>query len=303
MNISRFFLMFQLTKKHYFVAFVCMQLLLIAGCTKKEERIVPGNIAPPDYTIPNSLKINFINKLYIGLLGREPEATELSAAKTLLNAANFSKTSRAILIETVLSNSIFYDREYELMRSDLLNSTDTIEVNDFIETLEIFLSSPDYEAQWPAIQAELDKLILLKNVPENLKNGNISIRKMQEIGCNNFFFDQINMGSLNFVIATFQHLLLRNPTAFESEEGVKLTDGFSGTLFLNTGNSKADYFSIFFNSSDYCEGQVKLLFTRFLFRLPTSEEAVYFTNLFKAEFNYKNLIKEILSTDEYATNN
>jgi hypothetical protein len=277
--------------------------LFLVSCDKKEEKIIPGNIPPPDYTIPNSLKVNFINKLYIGLLGREPETDEYTAAKNLLDNSNFSQVSRATLIDTVLNNEVFYDREYELMRSDLLNSTDTVQINDMIETFQFLLSSPAYMEQWPLIQIELDKLIILKNAPSDLKSGSISIKKMQEIGCNNFFFDNINMGSTNFVIATFQHLLLRNPTAFETEEGVKLVEGFSGTLFLNTGDSKTDYFSIFFNSSDYCEGQVKLLFTRFLFRLPKSEEAVYYTNLYKSAFDYKKLLKEILITDEYANIN
>lgn len=287
----------------FLLLFSLSALLLTASCTKREERLIPGNIAPPDYTIPNSLKVNFINKLYIGLLGREPENDEFEVAKEMLDASNFSKASRASLVDIVLGNSIFYDREYEIMRGDLLNSTDTLQINDMIGTFQFLLSSPAYEEQWPVIQVELDKLILLKNAPSDLKNGSISIKKMQEIGCNNFFFDNINMGSTNFVIATFQHLLLRNPTAFETEEGVKLVEGFSGTLFLNTGNSKSNYFTIFFNSSDYCEGQVKLLFTRFLFRLPKSEEAVYFTNLYKTEFDYKQLIKEILITDEYANIN
>jgi hypothetical protein len=288
-------------KRFYIISFVT--IILLGSCTKREERIIPGNIAPPDNTIPNSLKINFINKLYISLLGREPETAEYEAAKTSLDTSNFSKSSRSSLIETVLENPVFYEREYELMRSDLLNSTDTLQINDMIGAFLFLLASPAYEAQWPIIQIELDKLLLLKNVPLNLKNGNISIREMQQIGCNNFFFDNINMGSANFVIATFQHLLLRNPTAFESQEGIKLVDGFSGTLFLNTGNSKTDYFNIFFNSSDYCEGQVKLLFTRFLFRLPNSEEAVFYTNLYKQQFDYKNLVKEILSLDEYAKSN
>lgn len=287
----------------FLLLFSLSALLLFGSCTKREERVIPGNIAPPDNTIPNSLKVNFINKLYIGLLGREPENDEFEVAKYILDASNFSKASRANLVDIVLGNSIFYDREYEIMRGDLLNSTDTLQINDMIQTFQFLLASPAYMQQWPLIQVELDKLIILKNAPSDLKNGSISIKKMQEIGCNNFFFDNINMGSTNFVIATFQHLLLRNPTTFETEEGVKLVEGFSGTLFLNTGNSKTNYFSIFFNSPDYCEGQVKLLFTRFLFRLPKSEEAVYFTNLYIAEFDYKQLIKEILITDEYANIN
>jgi predicted ABC-type exoprotein transport system permease subunit len=105
---------------------------------------------------------------------------------------------------------------------------------------------------------------------------------------------------LNFVIATYQLFLLRNPTEFEKTEGVKIVDGFTGVLFLQEANSKDQYLDIFLNSTDYAEGQVKQMFNRFLFRSPNTEESVFYTQILKQNLDFKNLLVNILKTNEYA---
>jgi hypothetical protein len=274
--------------------------LLLISCTQKEEKLITGNTPPPDGTIPTSLRVSFINKSFIGLLGREPDASEFTSAQTQLESSNFSEESRKALITSILTNEEFYDREFELYGKDLLNGTDTIAIEEMIQTFDFLLSSPAYMEQWPLIQIELDRLIAVRDVPTGLKNGTISIIEMQRRCVDNYFFDQINMGSLNFVIACFQHLLLRNPTEFEKSEGVKIVDGFNGILFLEVADSKAQFQEVFFASDDYYEGQVKLLFYRFFFRQPNSEEAAYYTTRYKSANNYKALISELLSSSEYA---
>jgi hypothetical protein len=116
----------------------------------------------------------------------------------------------------------------------------------------------------------------------------------------NNFYDEINMGSLNFVLACFQNLLLRNPTEYELEQGTRMVDGFNGVVFLQAGQSKRDFQDLFINSKDYAEGQVKILYNRFLFRLPDSEEMASLAEVYQNENDYKNLIAKILETDEYA---
>lgn len=270
------------------------------SCTKHEDEIISGNTPPPDYTQPASLRVSFINKSYISLLGREPNASEYDAAKSSLDAANFSKNARKSLIEGIVAQEEFYDREFELYGNDLLNSTDTSEVTGMILTYEFLLTNTTYQEYWPAIQVEINRLEALLAVPEGLKNGTVSLKEMQRRCVDNYFFDQINMGSLNFVLACFQHLLLRNPTEFEKTEGVKMVDGFDAILFLTAGQSKTEFENIFFDSDDYYEGQVKLAFYRFLLRLPSSEEEAYYNNMLKTSIDYKALFIELLSTDEYA---
>lgn len=274
--------------------------LSLYSCTKNEDEIISGNTPPPDYTQPASLRVSFINKSYISLLGREPNASEYDAAKSSLDAANFSKSARKSLITGIVAQDEFYDREFELYGNDLLNSTDTSEVTEMILVYEFLLTNPTYQEYWPALEVEINRMEALLAVPEGLKNGTVSLKEMQRRCVDNYFFDQINMGSLNFVLACFQHLLLRNPTEFEKTEGVKMVDGFDAILFLTAGQSKTEFENIFFASDDYYEGQVKLAFYRFLLRLPTSEEEAYYSNMLKSSNDYKALFIELLGTDEYA---
>ena len=154
--------------------------------------------------------------------------------------------------------------------------------------------------QWPQIEIEKARLISLRNVGMELRNGTISLVEMQRRCVDNYYFDQLNMGSLNFVIACFQNLLLRNPTEFEESEGVKMLDGFNGILFLQTGESKSQFQQIFFQSDDYYAGQIKLNFLRFMLRLPTSEEEVFYSSRLKSEGSISNVLIDLLSSDEYA---
>jgi hypothetical protein len=275
-------------------------ILGIASCTKNEDKIIPGNTPPPDNTLPTGLKANFINKSYIGLLGREPSDLEYNEALNALNSNNFNEASRSTVISNILENDEFYTRQFEIANNEMLNGLDTFEVNDVIYTFSLLLTQPQYEPFYEQIQSELDRLILYKSIPTLLNNGQLSIQGMHRICINNYFFDQLNMGSLNFVIATYQLFLLRNPTEFEKTEGVKIIDGFTGILFLQEASSKNEYLDIFLNSNDYAEGQVKQMFNRFLFRSPNTEESVYFTQLLKQNLDFKILLVNLLKTDEYA---
>jgi hypothetical protein len=274
--------------------------LLFLSCNKTEEKIIGDNNPPADNTIPASLRINFINKVYISLIGREPETAEFNAADLTLRNSNFSSASRKTIVQEILNQDAFLDREFEIYRNDLMSGVDTAEISELITTFEFLLTNSTYMQQWPLIEIEKARLISLRNVGSELKNGTISLIEMQRRCVDNFYFDQLNMGSLNFVIACFQNLLLRNPTQFEQTEGVKMLDGFNGILFLQTGESKAQFQQIFFQSDDYFAGQIKLNYLRFMLRLPSSEEEVFYSSRLKSDGNIKTILIDLLSSDEYA---
>jgi hypothetical protein len=287
--------------KHFILRLLfIISVLGISSCTKKEDKIISGNTPPPDNTLPTGLKANFINKSYIGLLGREPSDLEYNDALNSLNSGNFNEASRSTVIANILENDEFYSRQFEIANNEMLNGLDTFEVNDVMSTFTFLLTQPQYEPFYEQIQSELDRLVEYKSIPSLLNSGQLSIQGMHRICVNNYFFDQLNMGSLNFVIATYQLFLLRNPTEFEKTEGVKIIDGFTGILFLQEASSKNEFIDIFLNSTDYAEGQVKQMFNRFLFRSPNTEESVYFTQLLKQNLDFKILLVNLLKTDEYA---
>ena len=102
--------------------------LLLSNCTKTEEVLVPGNLAPPDNTIENVIKENYVNKLYINLLGRKATDTEYTAGLALLNKNNLATADRRTLINSVFSQAGYWKRTDQLAREELLNSADSMDI-------------------------------------------------------------------------------------------------------------------------------------------------------------------------------
>ena len=110
------------------------------------------------------------------------------------------------------------------------------------------------------------------------------------------------MGTENFVVATFQNFLFRYPTNVELDNAKTMVDGLPASLFLLSGNSKADFIDIFFDSDDYFEGQVISLYHKYLFRDPDTEEMYRLTTEYFQSHNYQDLQLSILTSDEYFFN-
>lgn len=274
-------------------------LFLTYACTKKEELIIYGNVPPPENTVSNVIRENYINKTYISLLGRKPTETEYLSARQKLASYELKKSDREAFLEEVMAKPEYYRRMYDLARAEYLNNSDSLEIQTFIDVFNQFLSDTSYQALWSAIQEERDKLINLKNTPVDFTNGIIDIKGVYKRIVNNYIYDQINMGTENFVISMFQHFMFRYPSSQELEDGKKMVDGFYSYLFYQEGNTKDDFIRIFFDSDAYYEGRVRDLYKRFLFREATVLELKEGTNLYKSTDNYKALQKAILISDEF----
>ena len=271
----------------------------LSACKKTEEIIIPGNAAPPDPTVSNVAKENYVNKVYISILGRKPDVPEYEQGITALEQNNLSLDNRKQLLDIVLNKPEYYQRTYEIARADLLNNIDSAEVDETIAVFTFLLTDSTYMSAWNQITYEKNRLESLQQTVNELKGGIISIIEMHRKCVNNYFYDQINMGTENFVVSMFQHFFFRYPTVSELEDGVKMVDNFSSFLFLQPGNSKDDFMTIFFDSNNYFEGQVRELYSRYLFREPTSEEMSSKAIQYKNSGSYKELQKDILSTNEY----
>ena len=298
--------------RKYFFFYGLLSLTGLIACKKtvlKEEQnvtviqqdttLITGNTIPSDSTITQLTIESYINKSYISLIGRKPDDAELEGALALLKPS-FNTNSRKLFIEVVLSNKEDYAKKLvDTEAQRLLNSTDTAIINESIFALEFLLLNPDYEDSWDIIHYELNRLYSLKTIQHRVAIDSATINEVHRVMVNNSFYDDINMGSENFVVSTFQHFLNRYPTSFELEEGKKMVEQFEGILFYDIGSSKEDYVQIFFQSDPYIEGLVKEAFSKYLLRDPTTEEIATYASMIKGD-TYKSLLIELLSTSEYA---
>ena len=274
-------------------------LALFSACKKYETDTISGNAPPPDPTINNVTVENYVNKVYISVLGGKPDSLELNSGTTILKKNNLSTANRTQFLDTVFKHPEYYDHLYNTVLTDLLNNLDTNEIINDIGIFQSLLLDSAYILSWNEIRYEIVRLDSMRTIPNELKSGAINTTEMQKRCINNYFYDQINMGAANFVISSFLHFLNRAPTTNELTQGENMVNGTPGTLFIQVGQSKPDYLIIFFSSLNYFEGEAVLLYNKYLFRNPTSVEMSNAATKSQSTLDYIQMQKDILSTNEY----
>ncbi|MGB3948404.1 MAG: hypothetical protein WBM13_10490 [Bacteroidia bacterium] len=272
----------------------------IISCKKEAELVeIPGNQAPPDNTISTVVKENYVNKVYISVLGREPNSSEFASGLSLINQTNLSIADREAFLNEVFAKPEYNQKLYEIASIKLLNTFDTAAITEQIAIYQFLLTDSAYVSVFDLLNQEIVRLNALKNIPADLNNGTLTTIGLHRRLINNYFYDQINMGTENFVVSTFQHFMDRYPTDNELQQGKNMVDGLNSIIFLQQGTTKDDYMDIFLNTDNYFESQVRELYVRYLFRQPSSAEMTQLGASYKTSLNYKALQKSILSSDEY----
>lgn len=278
---------------------VLLVIALFGSCKKSEIDLITPNEPPPDNTIAAVTIENYITRAYILALGREPDSVESSHASNLLINNGLDSISRRIFVDSIFSDADYLPNLYHENKINLLNNVDTADFTNWTFIFQLFLSDTTYQPLWPFYQYEADRMIALQSAYNEFVTGVIKIDELQRRMCNNYLYDQINMGSANFVTSTFQNLINRNPTMAEHQAGISMVDGNNAVLFLQAGSSKNDYLDIFTHSNDYFEGQVIFLYLKYLLRPATTIEMSEGSNKYETTGDYTSVQKDILTTDEF----
>jgi hypothetical protein len=287
------------------IAIILLGVFLGLISCETESILVPDNTAPSDPTVSNALTESYINKVYISLLGRKATDTEFSNSLNLLKKNNLSQLDREAFINSLFSNSQYKARVYELEREILLQGASPEIFFQYVYIFERELQLATNPVFIQYLEYELERVRQASEIGQDYIQGTIDLVEIQRRCVNNFVYDEINMGTENFVISVFQNFLFRIPTDGtendnnELENSKNMVDGNESILFLEVGSSKEDFLNIFFNSNSYFEGQVRTLFDRYLYREPTSYEMLFYTTQYKNNRDYEQLQRSILTSDEY----
>ena len=279
-------------------ALLLFLILTIFSCAKVDQIIVDGNTHPTDLTIENTLIENYVNKLYISTIGREPTTLEFDDDFETLREANLSQLSREIVIDKLLEKVEYFNNLFKLESVNILNGVDTSMINERVDIYQLLLTTVT-GIDTIYINYELKRMEEFQKALPALNSVNITSTELYMRMINNSFFDEINMGTENFVVAMFQHFLLRYPTDDELKKAKNMVNDQHSTVFFETGNGKDDFISIFFSSNEYYTGQTCILFNRYLFRNPSSEESVNYSVDYINTDDYQSLQRTILSTNEF----
>ena len=272
-------------------------LLLFSTC-KKETIVVPDNDAPVVNNISRIKIENYVNRVFIDLIGREPLDEEMNREVDALKSGELSRSAREALItklqtstEPVTGDST-YQRAYlfylyNLAKVRCIEGVSEATINDFISGA-------------PTL-ADEERLRDVLRSPEDMRNGTITYDQMLARMIYNKVYDEINMNTFNFVNATFENLLWRFPTDAEFEEGYRMVEyNASANLFGQIGQNKTDYVNILTNSREMFEGIIIWAYQQLLSRRPSTEETAALLNDYYEHRQIQEVQRNIMASDEYA---
>jgi hypothetical protein len=302
--------------------FICF-LSILVGCKKEPEVVTYSNNNIPQYDGVSTLLIeNYVNRVFIDLIGREPTDAEMEAEVASLEAGSLSMTVRTSLVDKLMTatqpipgdssySHAYAQKFYDDNKSRFLDGMSEGEVQEQYY-LYYYIAQQD-SAAGNMLASELNKeqsnrVLDVMNSKWQFRAGNITNDEMCRRMCYNVMYDDLHMGSFNFINASFDDLFYRFPTeaeldeAYEPIEQVPSDDDpdLTGYLFGENFSNKAEYLSTLTGASEFSEGMIRWAYLGLLSREPTTAEIYSMQSIYANGHNIRAIQKSILISDEYA---
>lgn len=275
-------------RKRYLVVFY--SILLIIGPCPNTSRAGSQN---------DTLRVKkYVEKSSILLLNTKPNSDDIQALCAAFSLYDSFSSNRKLLIDSFIRSPQFAKSLFDQFRSEYLQGVDFDQLYEEMTDLKNVQAIKTLSAHFFYFRENYLKLSTLVQVEDNLRNRKITISDAQKCFFDNKFYDEANMGPVNYVSSSFNYLLLRLPTKYELESGRKMVTNNHSSLFMMEGNNKEDYLNILFSSGAYTEGQVRYWYSKLLGREPSlAEETPYLQQ--KNKFNIESLIRDIMLSNDF----
>lgn len=291
-----------------------LSVIFFSSCEKDPE-LVPDNDAPYYSEVSDLLIENYINRVYIDQIGREPFNTEMTSERQTLKAEELSFEAREAMILKLQTNTDFiegdgsykqayYNRLYEQGKARFMEAASNAEIQEVMGPIAGGILNDSLNGNWEGIYTRREQLAKLQAVldsEEDYMNGMIEIKDVCAAMMNNAVYDEINMNTFNFVNATFDNLFFRFPTQQEFYAGFNMIEYNQPEALMGTsGQNKNEYVDILVNSREFYEGLIVWSYQTLLAREPsTAETNALMTELY-VDHDLQKVQRTIMITDEYA---
>jgi len=296
------------------IGYIICFLIVVSSC-KKDILVIDDNNPPVYSAIPTVLIENYINRIYIDLIGREPLDSEMLIDVQYLRDNDVSIESRDSLIYKLQFDTLYiegdesyqlayFHRIYDMVKVRLIEGASNGDISFYMSN-----HYADYEVDSVAgnlieAQKNLLKYYRLSAIIDSeldYYNNIIDIKEMHKRMIYNSIYDQINMNTFNFVNAAFDNLLFRYPTQNEFNNSYfMIEDNQPFTIFGYSGSNKLDFTNLICDSREFYEGIIQWTYLTMLARIPTSIERDFLMNDFYITTDFQKLQRFIMTTDEYA---
>lgn len=289
-------------------------MLLFFSC-KRDPEIILDNEAPYYGEIPTILLENYVNRLYIDLIGREPLDDEMLNDVQYLRDANVTIESRDSLIYKLQFDTAYvegdssykfayFHRTYEMLKVRLLEGASNAYISSDLNNWWNGYVNDSLNNDLLSANKKLLEFNILNAVLESeldYYHGEIGINEVHRRMIYNSVYDKINMNTFNFINAAFDNLLYRYPTQFEFDQTyIMINDNTSQVVLGASGNNKQDFTNIICNSRGFYEGVIIWNYRTLLARDPSAQELDFLMQNLYMDHDMQWVQRRIMETDEYA---
>jgi hypothetical protein len=271
--------------------------LLLASCAR--DSIVPVDNLPADSTITQIELENYINKTHIALLNRKPTQAELTQSLQQLDVDRYNRSIRDAYVLGIQDLDRSKWAIWQFLSDRILDGIDTTQVRESAEIFQYRVDNSGTQNEKDYWQWLLDRtnnnLVALEGWYNQDSTYNSLVGWMVRMP----IYDEINMGTENFVVSIYQHFYHRYPTDHELTQASKMVDRQWGLLYGVNGNSKADFLNIFLNQGEFQQGVIINAFESYLNRIPTTIESDKYHDHLNNGWDYLKLQRYLLTSSEF----
>lgn len=294
---------------------VILFLLLFTACEEPAKVIVvPDNPIPPYHGVSELAVKSFVYRAYIDLIGREPLETELIRDYGYLQRRELEMGAIDTLLyrlqhdTTFISGDLSYRHAYSWQvyvkaKARTINGESDSEMEFDIQQLEQKYVKDSLLGDKLGMAFALKEIQKLRDVIQSsveFRDGQIDIQEMYRRMLLNEIYDEINMGSFNFVNASFDDLFFRFPTTAEFEAAFDVVEFNKSREILGTNcQTKQGYAEVLTESREFYEAGIQGEFLSLLGRSATDEELLSLFADYYENHDYAWLQREIMKIPEY----
>lgn len=280
-------------------------ILMLVACKKSKDIIIPDNDIPYYEGVTTLQVQTYVTKAYIDITGKEPTIAARDAMVNDLKNNGLDSAARAAFISSLQTGSDYVTQFNNVYIAPMFDGVyDSLSIVVVVDELVYFRSLAVANGDSALSQFwanEVSKMILVRDASYNYHRGAISINEFKRRMANNYAYDNINMGTINFVIACFENYLKRLPTDQEQSNSETMVDGQSSRIFMRDGSSKGNFLDIMTTSAGFYEGLVIDTYLHLLSRRPNSIEMGWNTeDLSLGTKSIKDIQRNIAISKEYA---
>lgn len=299
------------------IKWICIVVVicLFQGCTESENISLPNNKIP-NYKGVSTIRIeNYVQRMFIDMLGREATDVERVAFAKQLRSADLQDSCRLRLAKILIWDTTyrigdssyrhaFAQRVYDISKARFLEGVSDPSIDQFLGNLDFGIAvarlNGDSISVYRYINAKAQYVNVL-NSRHSFRKKTSDYRTMCAAMMNNGIYDGINMNTFNFVNAVFDNCLMRKPSKYEFDRSYQIIErNVPSDIFSRWAANKSEYCDAIVQSDAFHEAQIRWFYYILLQREANTAEVSASFYPFYAKHQIESVIEKILITDEYA---